>query len=228
MTTRKPQCWLVLLAAVVWTAQAQTGQAPEETEVQVERARLDASKVQVERRYQEAIESCQQKFAVSACAIEARSERRNALADLRRQEQALNTEERKRRAAEAASRIERRLSTTTVPLPASVPQRPSSRPRLSDPKPPASTPEAQSPSSRALSGAVPHSGRQPELAGGARREASAREARARAEATREAQARAAHKREAHEQRMRQRRGERAAPLPDPAPGASAAGQGHRP
>lgn len=228
MTARKARCLLVLLTVVVGATNAQTDGTPGETEVQAERARLEASKHRVERRYQEAVESCQQRFAVSACANDARSERRSALADLRRQEQALNTEERKRKASEAASRIERRLATPAVPSPAGAPRAPSSRPRLSEPRPAVVQPEAHSPSSQAASGPAPQRERQRELATSARREASTREAHARAEAAREAQAKALRKREAHEQRMSQRRGERAAPLPDPAPGASAAGQGHRP
>ncbi len=53
---------------------------------------------------------CYQKFAVNDCLRKARAVRREALADLRRQEVSLNTQEAKRKAAIQVSRIEEKSS----------------------------------------------------------------------------------------------------------------------
>ena len=228
MTIRTARCLLIPLAVVVGTPYAQTDRALEHAEVQAERARLAASRQVVERRYQEAVEACQNKFAVSACANEARGERRSALSDLRRQEQSLNADERKRKASEASSRIERRLANPSVSSNAGTPRASSSRPRLSEPRPVGAPTGGKSAPSQIASDNALHLEHQHELTINSRRETSKLEARARADAMREAGAKAAQKREAHEQRKKQRRGQRAAPLPDPAPGASAPGKGHGP
>jgi hypothetical protein len=73
-----------------------------------ERARISAERSRVEAGFEQAQKACYAKFAVSDCIAAARSKRRDALADLRRQEVTLNDAERRRRAEERVRDLESR------------------------------------------------------------------------------------------------------------------------
>lgn len=75
-----------------------------------ERARISAERGRVEADFGQAQQACYARFAVSDCIAAARSRRRDALADLRRQEVTLNDAERRRRAEERLRDLESRQS----------------------------------------------------------------------------------------------------------------------
>lgn len=75
-----------------------------------QRARIAAERGQAEATYQAQEKECYRKFAVTDCLNAAKAERRQVLADLRRQEISLNDAERKRKAAEHLRSIEQRSS----------------------------------------------------------------------------------------------------------------------
>ena len=77
---------------------------------EVERARIQAERDAADSRFAQGEALCYQKFAVNDCLIQARVVRREVVADLRRQEAALNAQEAKRKGAEQLSRIEERSS----------------------------------------------------------------------------------------------------------------------
>ena len=74
------------------------------------RARIGAQRAQAEARYAQEERACYGKFAVNDCLNEAKVRRRSVLADLRREEIALNDAERKRRGAERLQQLEERNS----------------------------------------------------------------------------------------------------------------------
>ena len=92
-----------------------------------ERARIASERARVEAEFEQAHRACYARFAVNDCISDARATRREQLADLRRQELALNDAERRRRGEERLRDIESR----TPPQPraaasAPVPQAPRS------------------------------------------------------------------------------------------------------
>ncbi len=105
-----PTLVLLLLTASVHAQQTDVagGLSPE-----VERARIQADRNGVEARFAKDEAACYQKFAVTGCLGEARLVRREAMADLRRQEASLGAAEAKRRGASQLSRIEERSSPPT-------------------------------------------------------------------------------------------------------------------
>ena len=82
----------------------------DEMSPRAERDRIQAERDRVEARFTNAQVACYQKFAVTVCVGGARLVRREALADLRRQEVSLNAVEAKRRGAEQLSRTEEKSS----------------------------------------------------------------------------------------------------------------------
>jgi colicin import membrane protein len=72
-----------------------------------QRARIAIERADAEARHTDAERGCYRRFAVNDCLNEIRAARRSVLADLRRQEILLNSEERKRKAGEALQRLER-------------------------------------------------------------------------------------------------------------------------
>jgi colicin import membrane protein len=74
------------------------------------RAHIGAGRAQAEARYADEEKTCYGRFAVNDCLNEAKTRRRTVLADLRRQEIALNDAERKRRSAERLQQLEERNS----------------------------------------------------------------------------------------------------------------------
>lgn len=75
-----------------------------------QRARIQAERNRVEAGFRAEEKTCYGKFAVNDCLNEARARRRESLADLRRQEIALNDADRKRRAAERQRSLEERAA----------------------------------------------------------------------------------------------------------------------
>lgn len=108
-------CWL--LFSPLAGAQTVPGQSPavgsaswfeaERTRIQQERDTLDLS-------FQSEEVACYQRFAVTDCMLKIRAVRREAVADLRRQEISLNSTEAKRKAAEQIARIEEKSSLQAV------------------------------------------------------------------------------------------------------------------
>lgn len=95
---------LALAMATGWAA------AQPQDEVKAERARIADERGRVEARFAVEEKACYAKFGVNDCLQEARTRRREVLADLRRQEVSLNDADRRRRAAERLSEIEQRSS----------------------------------------------------------------------------------------------------------------------
>ena len=77
-------------------------------DVAAERARIAAERSRVEAAFQVEQKACYQKFAVTGCIEEAQGRRRDALADLRRQEIALNDAERKARSADRMRELQQK------------------------------------------------------------------------------------------------------------------------
>ena len=73
-----------------------------------DRARIGAERGRVEAAFRVEEKNCYTKFAVNDCLVAAKSRRRAALSDLRRQEILLNDAERKRKGAERQRQIEER------------------------------------------------------------------------------------------------------------------------
>ncbi len=93
--------------AMVAGAQAQDHAAQR---VAQERERITAQRHAADERYRQAETACYQQFAVNDCQNRAKAARREAMADLRRQEITLNDEERRRKAAAQQQRIDERSS----------------------------------------------------------------------------------------------------------------------
>lgn len=96
--------FLLLIAALVLPL----AWAQDDSADRIERARIAAERKQVDGKFQVEEKACYGKFAVNDCLNDARSRRRAALADLRRQEISLNDAQRKRRAAERLRAVEER------------------------------------------------------------------------------------------------------------------------
>jgi len=97
----------LLLFGATCLAQAQV--APGEAEaVRQARERIAADRARIAEVFAEQQRGCYQRFAVNDCLREARRQQREALAVLRREEIALNAEERRRREAERMQRLQAR------------------------------------------------------------------------------------------------------------------------
>ena len=76
-----------------------------------ERSRIDQERASVETVFLESQAVCYQKFAVEGCQVKARGVRREALADLRRQEVTLNATQARLQGAAQLSRVDSKSST---------------------------------------------------------------------------------------------------------------------
>jgi hypothetical protein len=166
----------------------------------LERERIGRERAEAQTTFEAAKRACQARFAVTACVDEALAERRATLQRLKAQESVIDSEQRKRRAAERQQAIERKLAEreARLPEPAASMPRPT---RALERRPSA----ASAPGSRVRPPAVPSPEREAEEAR-ARESYEARQreiARHRAEAERRNAERAAH-------------GKKPAPLPVPA------------
>jgi hypothetical protein len=77
---------------------------------QQERARIAAYRKTIEEAFATEQAQCYKKFAVNDCLQESRVRRRDALADLRRQEVSLNDAQRKKKGAEQVRKVEEKVS----------------------------------------------------------------------------------------------------------------------
>lgn len=123
---RLPAFLLPLVLALPALAQ-DAGAAAERQRIQAERARAESVFAAEEK-------ICWGKFAVNDCIDAAKSRRREALADLRRQEISLNDADRKRKAAERLREIEERKAQQPAP-PVQPKQQPVAEPRVQAPRP---------------------------------------------------------------------------------------------
>ena len=102
----KKQMLLVLFSSLLLsgvTAQAQTSNDAERLRISTERAALEAG-------FNREDAACYQKFLVNNCLDEVRIRRRDAMADLRRQEISINDQERKAKGAEQIQKTEDKAS----------------------------------------------------------------------------------------------------------------------
>lgn len=111
----KPFAIAFLFATLSGLAGAQTGAqmtapaAPPRT-IDAERARISAERARLEAGFLAEDAACYKRFAVNSCLEEVNTRRREAMADLRRQEISLNDEERKIRGAEQLRKTEEKSS----------------------------------------------------------------------------------------------------------------------
>jgi colicin import membrane protein len=115
---KKPLIRLIRLLCLVcfWgPALAQVQLADGGLEVATEQARITSERQRIEQRFAEEETACFQKFAVTDCRDASRARRRVDMADLRRQEIALNDAERKRKGAEQLQRMEQSAATKDQP-----------------------------------------------------------------------------------------------------------------
>lgn len=98
------RCFLAMIGFVVLlpSTQAQS--------LDAERARIEEKRQQLQDGFAIDDSACHQRFAVNSCLNEINAKRREAMADLRRQEISLNDDERKKRGAEQIRRVEEKLS----------------------------------------------------------------------------------------------------------------------
>lgn len=109
---------IVLLLAAVWSflAQAQTAStatAPggaTQMSSEAERARIGTERTRLEAGFTAEDTACYKKFMVNNCLDEVKVRRREAMADLRRQENSLNEQERKARGADQIQKTEDKAS----------------------------------------------------------------------------------------------------------------------
>jgi hypothetical protein len=106
---------LYLLGATL--VQAQTD-ATADTE-QAERNRIQSERTQIQQRFDKEEANCYQRFAVNDCRDANRVQRRDLMADLRRQEILLNDAVRKRKGAEQLQRMEQKAAEESPPANAS-------------------------------------------------------------------------------------------------------------
>ena len=99
--------FLIALCAAPTAVQAQ-GSAQQQLDQ--ERSRIAAERRAADSRYADAEAACYARFAVNDCVNEAKAARREALADLRRQEVSLNDDERRRKGAAQRQRLDERSS----------------------------------------------------------------------------------------------------------------------
>jgi hypothetical protein len=100
----------VMMIAAWLPAYAQAPDPAPGPAIDAERSRIQAEREKIEERLARDEAACYQKFAVTDCLIQARAVRREAVADLRRQEISINAAEARRRGAEQLSRIEEKSS----------------------------------------------------------------------------------------------------------------------
>ncbi len=103
---------LAFLAGVAFpvVAAAQTETAAGLLAAETELARIRTNRARLEDAFASEERACYQKFAVNDCVGRARVTRREAVADLRRQELAINAAEARRRGADQISKTEEKLS----------------------------------------------------------------------------------------------------------------------
>ena len=99
-----------LLLALGFVANAQQTTSSDELQLEVQRTRIQAERNTAQATFEWKEVQCYQGFAVNDCLLDARALRRDALADLRRQELSLNSSEAKRKGAQSIRRLEEKSS----------------------------------------------------------------------------------------------------------------------
>jgi colicin import membrane protein len=109
--------WIGLLCLLCFwgRALAQVQMADGGLEVAAEQARIASERQRIEQRFADEEVACFQRFAVTDCRDASRARRRVDMADLRRQEIALNDAERKRKGAEQLLRMEQSAAAIDQP-----------------------------------------------------------------------------------------------------------------
>ncbi len=220
--SRALRCWLVgglLFGALSLAAAAVQAQGPGD-----ERQRLAAERAAVEARFAEREAGCQQRFAVTDCVNEAKKERRDAMAPLRRRSAELDDAQRKQRAARQVEAVHRKVDEAQAREREAALREPAAArpPAAPAPAEAASAPQQEArdarqpklkPPPRRLTARMP-----PETSTNAERRAREAAGQARIDARKRA---AQEHREAVERRNAERAssGKQAAPLPVPASGA---------
>lgn len=105
-----------LLLAVLAASPLLAG-AQESPAATAERARIATERSRAEAAYQAQAKVCWGQFAVNDCLARAKAQRREVLADLRRQEISLNDDERRQRAAQHERDIQERSAPVPRPAP---------------------------------------------------------------------------------------------------------------
>ena len=104
--------WLLIGLLLGASVQAQevppTQEAP--SQVQIQRARIAAERSKLTAQFDEQEAACYRKFAVNSCLAPLKVKRREAMADLRRQDVILNDAERRRKGAEQLQKAEEKAS----------------------------------------------------------------------------------------------------------------------
>ena len=101
----------ILFLALIWLAQAATGQptaAPGQApmDIEAERRRIQAERLQEAERHTGQEATCYARFAVSDCLSANRAQRREVLDQLQKQESAIRAQERKEKAYEQLQRVQ--------------------------------------------------------------------------------------------------------------------------
>ena len=218
-------CGSVLVLSLVWGQGLPAGAADEPSAELVQRERIDKERRQAVFNFEVALRECQSRFAVTACVDAARTVQRDKLDSLRRQEEVLDGNERRRRAAERLEVIREKTEAQARAVPPATSA-------TSRPGPAAGGSSAQGASGHSAARShAPASAPLPMLRG----LGAAPSAAARAQAERSAAERAATSRQRREAAARRQQEKRekpavpkrpAAPLPltpsvEPAPAASA-------
>ena len=82
--------------------------AGDQVDMAAEKARISAERGKADGAFKAAEKACYRKFVVNECINDARAKQRDTMNDLRRQDQAINDADRKRRAAERLHAIEQK------------------------------------------------------------------------------------------------------------------------
>ncbi len=100
--------WVAMVLALMGTGAA-AQQAPSGPQAEaLQRERIARERDAAERLHTQRVDACQSRFAVTSCLDEARVERRQVVDSLRRQEEVLDGNERRRRAAQRLAEIQQK------------------------------------------------------------------------------------------------------------------------
>lgn len=106
------KAWLLLMVALGFSRGTLSQNAVQDqavlpaTTVEQQRLHIHQMKAQQETRFAEEESACQAKFAVTDCVTDVRRRRRETMADLNRQEQSLNSRQRKAKGGDQLIRLE--------------------------------------------------------------------------------------------------------------------------
>jgi colicin import membrane protein len=110
--SRLTKLWCEALAGLLLPCMA-LAQTPSTIDVATETARIQLERQQVDARIATDEAGCYQHFSVTDCLEAARGRRRDALADLRRQELSMQDSQRKRQGAEQLQRLDEKADAAT-------------------------------------------------------------------------------------------------------------------